>query len=368
MLSALFTSGPLKNKTLNNRLIVAPMTRISAKPDGQASKTMQHYYERFALGNFGGIITEGIYIDEHYSQGYYHQPGLANDQHSEAWEPIVETVQTQGSIFIAQLMHAGEQSQGNVYTNERISPSGIAPKGKQLEFYGGKGPFSSSRSLTDQDITQVQKAFVDSAQRAKKAGFDGVEIHGANGYLLDEFLTEYMNHRQDDFGGSLDNRLRLSLDIIQAVRKAVGYDFIVGIRISQIKVSDSAYQWANGEKDAQHIFERLGATSLDYIHVTDSDATQPAFGENTRTLTQAAKTFSTLPVIVNGGLGNIEKAHTLLAEGDADFIALGTSALANPDLPNKLAKDQALISFDFAATLLPKAEIKDHELQMPLSK
>ncbi|ASN06296.1 oxidoreductase [Virgibacillus necropolis] len=362
----LFSTLEIKNKTLKNRYVVAPMTRISAEKDGRANETMKRYYERFAKGGFSAVITEGIYPDESYSPGYYNQPGLANDDHVEAWKPIVETVQNHGSLIIAQLMHAGGQSQGNAHTDETIAPSAIAPKGEQLGFYGGSGPFQTPKAMTKDDINQAKDAFVQSAIRAKDAGFDGIELHGANGYLLDQFLTDYLNHREDQYGGSLENRIRLMLEVINEVRAAVGPDYMIGIRISQIKVSDSEHKWTDGEKDAESIFTALGKTSLDYIHVTDGDATAPAFGEGTRTLAQAAKDFGKLPVIANGKLGEPVKAEKLLADGHADLISLGTSALANPDLPNKVAEEKELTKFDFANTLLPQAEIKDHEVEMEL--
>ena len=362
----LFSNTVIKNTTLKNRYVVAPMTRISAEQDGRANETMQKYYERYAKGGFSAIISEGIYLDESYSQGYDDQPGLAREDHVKAWKHVVESVHEHGSLMIAQLMHAGGQSQGNRYTNETIAPSPIAPKGEQLGFYGGSGPFQTPKAMTEQDIHQVKDAFVQSAVRAKEAGFDGVEIHGANGYLLDQFLTDYLNQRQDFYGNSIDNRLRLIKEIITDIRDAVGSDYIVGIRISQIKVTDPNHKWAEGEKEAKRIFSDLGKTSLDYIHVTDKDATVAAFGNNSRTLTQAAKDFSNLPIIANGMLGDPEKAEKLLELNQADLISLGTSALANPDLPNKVNKGLELNPFDFENTLLPQAKVKEHELNMEI--
>lgn len=344
------------------------MTRITATDDGSATNKMRDYYERYAKGGFSAIITEGIYTDQLYSQGYLNQPGLTNDNHVNAWKDIVNTVHENDTRIIAQLMHAGGQSQGNVYTDTTVAPSDIAPKGEQLGFYGGSGPFKKPKALTKEDIKQIRESFVESARYAEKAGFDGVEIHGANGYLLDQFLTDYTNNRTDEYGGSLENRLKLITDIIGDVREAVSKDFTVGIRISQIKVADPAYKWPDGEASAQTIFSTLNDTALDYIHVTDGDAAQSAFGEETKSLTAAAKAYSNLPIIANGGLGDPEKANKLITDGDADFVSLGTSALANPDYPNRLAKGEELKSFDFESTLLPIAYIKDHEIEMDIVK
>ncbi|MCA0984204.1 NADH:flavin oxidoreductase [Halobacillus yeomjeoni] len=364
----LFSNTEIKGKTLKNRYVVAPMTRISAEADGRANKTMEKYYERYAKGGFSTIISEGIYIDQSYSPGYKNQPGLATDAQKEAWKSVVESSQKQGAHFIAQLMHAGGQSQYNAFTDETIAPSDIPPKGEQLGFYGGSGPFQKPKAMTDEDIHQVKEAFVQSAERAKDAGFDGVEIHGANGYLLDQFLTDYLNNREDQYGGSVENRLRLILEIIEDVRNAVGQDFIVGIRISQIKVADPEHKWAGGEEEAEQIFSALGEASLDYIHVTDGDGAAPSFGENSRTLAKAAKDFGKLPVIANGKLTDPEKAEKVLAENEADLISLGTGALANPDMPNKVQQGKEIEEFDFQNTLLPQAEVKEHEIEKELVK
>ncbi|WP_261132275.1 NADH:flavin oxidoreductase [Bacillus sp. Marseille-Q3570] len=362
-MNPLFNTGKLGKVEMKNRYMVAPMTRVSAEADGQANHRMEKYYERYAKGGFGAIITEGIYLDESYSQGYHNQPGIANEKQMEAWRSIVETVQHHGSKIIAQLMHAGSQAQGNRFTDETVGPSAITPKGEQLPFYGGFGPYEEPKEITLDEIENVKSSFGKAAVYAKDAGFDGIEIHGANGYLLDQFLTDYLNHREDQYGGSLENRLQFMLEIIDVVRQAVGDEFMVGIRISQGKVSDQEYKWPNGEKDAFTIFSQLGETTLDYIHVTDGDGSEPGFGVGTKTLAKAAKEFSRLPVIANGGLGEPEKARKLIDQEQADFISLGTTALANPDAPNRVRKQATLKEFNAKKILMPKAEIKDIELK-----
>ncbi len=364
----LFNSYKLDSQQLNNRYVVAPMTRISAEPDGRANERMKDYYHRFAKGGFGTIISEGIYTDTTFSQGYNNQPGLATDIQANAWNPVLRAVHDEGSIMVAQLMHAGGQSQGNAYTDETIAPSAIAPKGEQLGFYGGSGSFQTPRAMDEQDFIEVKMDFVQSARRAKEAGFDGVEIHGANGYLLDQFLTDYLNEREDEYGGSVENRLRFVLEVVDEILAEVGEDFIIGIRISQGKVADQAHKWAGGEEEAKEIFGSLGKTGLDYIHVTDGDATASSFGERTKTLAEAAKTFGGITVIANGQLQDPDKAEHLLSSGQADLIAIGTGALANPDLPNKVRDGVELEAFNFEKILLPQAEVKDLELNNPIRK
>ncbi|WP_397376014.1 NADH:flavin oxidoreductase [Paenibacillus sp. EPM92] len=348
---------------LKNRIGLAPMTRISASADGQASDMMLKYYESFAKGGFGFLITEGAYPDEAYSQGYFNQSGIANEKHVAAWQKVTDAVHQAGAKIIIQLMHAGAQSQGNTYKKELIAPSNTRAKGEQLPFYIGEGPYAAPRPMTQADIQDVVEGFTAAAKRAKAAGFDGVEIHGANGYLLDEFLTDYMNQRTDEYGGSTENRVRLLVEVSQAVRQAVGNDLVVGIRISQGKVSDYQHKWAGGEKDAEIIFSSLSKAGLDYIHVTEYDATRPAFEGTELSLAALAKKYGTAPVIANGHLENPEKAEQLLASGEADVITLGKGALANHDWPLRIAKGLPLREFD-PEILGPKANIKAREIEI----
>ncbi|EXX87828.1 NADH:flavin oxidoreductase [Paenibacillus darwinianus] len=338
------------------------MTRISASEDGQATEIMMNYYESFAQGGYGFLITEGVYPDERYSQGYLNQSGIANEKHIDAWRKVTEAVHQAGSKIIVQLMHAGAQSQGNRYKSEIISPSGIPAKGEQLPFYVGEGPYRTPKQMTNEDIQEVVHGFAEAAKRAKQAGFDGVEIHGANGYLLDEFLTDYMNERTDEYGGSTENRVRILIEVANAVREAVGTDFVVGIRISQGKVSDYHHKWAGAEKDAEIIFSSLSRAGLDYIHVTEYDATRAAFEGTELTLAALAKKFGTLPVMANGNLEDPDKAEQLLTRGDADLITLGKGALANHDWPRRIVTGQPLREFN-PEILGPKANIKEQELQ-----
>ncbi|KGX83137.1 NADH:flavin oxidoreductase [Pontibacillus marinus] len=363
---SLFTEQTIKNLTLDNRYIVAPMTRVTAESDGRANDRMKQYYERYAKGGFAAIISEGIYTDKKHSQGYDNQPGLATKEHVEAWKPIVEAVHEHGTKMIAQLMHAGAQVQSNPYVDETIAPSNVAPKGEQLGFYGGSGPFPTAREMTLDDIQNVIDSFARAAIKAKKAGFDGVEIHGANGYLLDEFLTDYMNQRTDEYGENVENSLRIIKEVIQEIRGVVGNKFVVGIRLSQGKVSDQAYKWPGGEETAEMIFTTIGELPIDYIHVTDGDGTADSFGEGSRSMAKAAKDFGGKPVIANGKLGDPDQALKAVEEEGADFVALGTGALANPDTPHRVQKGLELKEFDAESILFPIAHVKDMELNMDI--
>ncbi|MCL7749966.1 NADH:flavin oxidoreductase [Halalkalibacter sp. MEB205] len=347
---------------LGNRIALAPMTRVSASEDGLATDRMVKYYSKFASGGFSLLITEGVYPDEQYSQGYLFQPGIANDIQTEAWKKVIDSVHEKGSMIICQLMHAGALSQGNIYQEESLGPSEIKPKGAQLSFYRGDGEFPVPKEMNLQEIEKVKLSFVQAAKNAKKAGFDGVEIHGANGYILDQFLTDYTNHRTDKYGGSVENRVRLLVEVIQVIREELGDEFPVGIRISQAKVNDPDHKWAGKEKDAEIIFSQLAKAGAAFIHITEPKAYDPAFANSKVTLVELAKIHGAVPVIANGGLEDPKQAESLLREGFADIISLGKGALSNQDWVKKVTNKQELEEFNAKDHLLPIANIKDREV------
>jgi 2,4-dienoyl-CoA reductase-like NADH-dependent reductase (Old Yellow Enzyme family) len=349
---------------LDNRVALAPMTRISATEDGHATDRMASYYRTFARGGFGLLITEGIYPDTAHSQGYHHQPGIATQEQAQSWAKVVDGVHAAGAKIFAQLMHAGSQSQGNRFVNSSVGPSAVAPKGEQLGFYRGEGPYPVPAEITADQMKEVRDGFVTAALHAQQAGFDGVEIHGANGYLLDQFLTDYLNQRDDHYGGSPENRVRFAAEICRDVREAVGPGMTVGIRISQAKVSDNDHKWGGGVEEADVIFTTLGATGIDFIHTTEYRAAEPAFAEAEESLAALARKYSGLPVIANGKLDDPDTAVSMLAEGSADVIALGKGALANRNWPHLVRNNLEFDELD-PAVFAPLADVKDWELEEP---
>ncbi|UKA61819.1 NADH:flavin oxidoreductase [Arthrobacter sp. FW306-04-A] len=347
---------------LPNRVALAPMTRISATEDGHATERMASYYEAYARGGFGLLITEGIYPDTAYSQGYLFQPGIATKEQAQSWAKVVDAVHSAGARIFAQLMHAGAQAQGNRFVDSSVGPSAVAPKGEQLAFYRGEGPFPVPAEITPAQMDDVGDGFVEAALRAKEAGFDGVEIHGANGYLLDQFLTDYLNHRTDNYGGSPENRVRFAAEICSAVCEAVGPEMSVGIRISQSKVSDNDHRWSGGADEAKVIFATLGATGIDFIHTTEYRAAAPAFEDGAESLATLAKKHSGITVIANGNLDDPETALSLLRGGHADVVALGKAALANRNWPHRVRNNLAFDKLD-ASLFAPVADVKDWELE-----
>lgn len=348
---------------LENRVALAPMTRISATEEGRATDRMVSYYEAFARGGFGLLITEGIYPDTAHSQGYLHQPGIATDEQAQAWARVVEAVHAAGGKIFAQLMHAGAQAQGNRFVDSTVGPSAVAPKGEQLGFYRGEGPYPVPAEITRTQMEEVREEFVAAALRAQDAGFDGVEIHGANGYLLDQFLTDYLNRRTDEYGGSPENRVRFAAEVCRAVREAVSPETAVGVRVSQAKVSDHDHRWAGGAEEAEVIFSALAATGIDFVHTTEYRAYAPAFGDEGPSLAALAKQHTGLPVIANGHLDDPETAVSMLDDGAADVVALGKAALANRDWPQRVRSGRPLGELD-GSLFAPVADVKDWELEL----
>src|SRR3546814_732106 len=156
------------------------------------------YYRTFAEGGFGLVITEGIYTDRAYAQGYLDQPGLTDAAQTEAWRVVVEGVHAAGGKIIGQLMHAGALSQGNPHQDQAAGPSAVQPKGRQMDFYRGAGPYRTPVAMSDKEIDVALAGFANAAEQAVIAGFDGVEVHAANGYLLDQFLTDHTNRRTEE--------------------------------------------------------------------------------------------------------------------------------------------------------------------------
>jgi 2,4-dienoyl-CoA reductase-like NADH-dependent reductase (Old Yellow Enzyme family) len=364
-LDSLFTPTTVGGVDLANRVALSPMTRVSATAEGLATDRMGTYYRIFAEGGFSLLITEGLYTDDLASQGYLFQPGIASPAQAQAWQRVVDGVHAAGAKFFAQLMHAGSQSQGNPHTTVTWGPSAVRPRGEQAANYRGSGPYQTPEEMTTEQIRQARAGFVNAARMARDAGFDGVEIHGANGYLVDEFLTDYLNIRTDEYGGSVANRARFAAEVCHDVAEAVGTDMATGIRISQGKVSDNRHKWTGGEDDAAVIFGVLGEAGIDYIHTTEYRAVAPAFGDTGKTLAELAKQYSGLAIIANGHLDDPRDAAAVIDSGTADIVTLAKPALANRDWPRRVQNGQPLTRDAPAELFAPIADIKDSEIVPP---
>nr|WP_261341277.1 NADH:flavin oxidoreductase [Rhodopirellula sp. SM50] len=344
-------------RRLCNRLAVAPMTRVSAHGDGLATDRMKDYYRDFARGGFAIVITEGTYTDKDASQGYDRQPGITDRRQANSWAPIATAIADQGSLAMMQLMHAGALSQWQD-ARRTIAPSAVPPLGEMMPAYGGSGPYRLPSAMTTTDLAEVRKGFVAAARHARHAGFHGVEIHAANGYLLDQFITEYTNRRDDEYGGSVSARIRYPAEIVAAVRDASPDDFVVGVRVSEAKVNDFNYRWG-GKSEAETIFVALAEAGASYIHVAgEGRGFRESSSDKREPLSTMARGITGLPVIANGGLHDPDLADDVILDEHADLIALGRAALATPDWPRRIANGERVVAFE-NEIISPSASIQN---------
>ena len=340
----IFENAITWQKELINRTVVAPMSRVSATADGLATDEMKDYYSSFAIGKFAVIITEGIYTDIYGSQSYKNQPGLINHAQSASWEKITHAVHQSSSLIFAQLMHGGALSQ---YSEDTLAPSALKPRGVKMASYGGQGAFPIPKEMDLSDIERMKQGFINGAINASKAGFDGIEIHGANGYLLDQFLTPELNHRTDHYGGTMQNRFRVIAEIIDDIKASVPQDFIVGLRVSEGKVNDLTYRWSHGLEAARELAKEIKISQPDFVHVAvqTGEWERDSFFTDGTSLAMVIRKTTGIPVIANGGFHNLDQARVALNDNHATLIAIGKAALADPHWVVKTMKGLPPIPF-----------------------
>ncbi|HEX5831759.1 MAG TPA: alkene reductase [Gemmatimonadaceae bacterium] len=323
--SSLFAPIRLGALELPNRLVMAPMTRNRARDDGRPTPMMADYYAQRA--GAGLIVTEGVQVSRQ-GQGYANTPGIHRDDQVEAWRHVTEAVHRRGGRIFAQLWHVGRISDPELQPDGvPVAPSPIAARG---ELYTARGPipFPTPRALERDEIPGVIAQFVEGARRARAAGFDGVEIHAANGYLLDQFLRDGTNRRTDEYGGALENRARLLVEVTEALAGAWSAER-VGVRISPTNpYNDMA------DSDPQTTFSyavaALDGFGLAYLHVTEGPSPASAL------VTPHLRRHFSGPLMVNGGYDR-DSAERMVDGRGADLVSFGVAFLANPDLPVRLA-------------------------------
>lgn len=334
----LFEPGVIAGLALANRYVVAPMARISADENGVPGQIMRDYYAAFAAGGFGLIIAEGTYTDLASSQCFPTQPGIANQAQIDGWRRVTDAVHENGGKILLQLMHTGALLANNTFGAPPLAPSAVLPDGEKSPRFGGSGPYVIPEVLSRDGIQVIIDSHGKAAENAMKAGFDGAEVHNANGYLLDEFLTDYTNLRDDDYGGSLENRLRLPTEIMAAVKSAVAGG-VAGVRLSQTKINNFEHVWPGGADDARAIFSAEAKAGADYIHLATRRGGAEVFASG-RSLAGLARDITGLPVIACGNLEDPDEALDILVRGEGDFAAVAKGAIGDPALPNKIAAGQ----------------------------
>ncbi|RMB76996.1 alkene reductase [Rhodococcus sp. SBT000017] len=331
----LFSPLTLGDLKLDNRLVMAPLTRVRSGRDGVPGPlVVEHYKQRASLGL---IVTEGTY-PSHAGQGFPGQPGLVTDEQIAGWRNVTDAVHADGGSIVAQVMHAGRVThEATTGGHEVVGPSAIAIDG-ETRTYEGKKPYPTPRALREDELPSVIADFVQASKNAISAGMDGVEVHGANGYLLHEFLSPASNQRDDAYGGSPENRARFVAEVVEAVADALGAGK-VGIRISPEHNIQDALETDSDDVRATYraLVERLAPLGLAYLSVLHKD---PA-GELVQDLRQA---FGGA-VLVNSGFGEIttrDEALSLMEDGIGDAVVVGRPAIANPDLAYRWREDLPL--------------------------
>jgi N-ethylmaleimide reductase len=336
-----FSPARLGPYTLSNRLVMAPMTRNRASRANVPQPMNALYYAQRASA--GLIITEGTQVSPQ-GVGYPYTPGIHTAEQVRGWRLVTDLVHQHGGRIFLQLWHVGRISHPSLQPNGAlpVAPSALRPDGDAYT-YEGLQPFVTPRALDLEEIPKVIAQFRDGAIHALDAGFDGVEIHAANGYLIDQFLRDGTNRRSDAYGGSITNRARFLLEVVEAVVSVWGADR-VGVRISPTNPINDIYD-SNPEKMFGYVAEELGRIGLAYLHVVEADEHGESTGHKVD-FGRLRDAFGGI-YIANGGF-DYAKALGYVSRGDADLISFGRLFLANPDLPERFAKNAPLNAPDQA--------------------
>ena len=326
--------------SLPNRILMAPLTRGRATREAVPTPIMAEYYAQRA--GAGLIISEATGISRE-GLGWPYAPGLWNDAQVEGWKPVTDAVHQAGGWIVAQLWHMGRLVHGNVSGMRNISASATrAPH--YAHTYEGKQDYPTAYAATLDDIQRILGDYANAARNAMAAGFDGVQIHGANGYLIDQFLRDGTNQRDDDYGGSVDNRLRFMTEVVEAVINAVGRDNS-GIRLSPVGVSQGA-----NDSDNSALFT-AAAARLEQLGVPWLELREPG-SRSTFGATDDPPVSPSIRKVFSGKLvlnsdHDAATGQALLDEGRADAISFGRTFLANPDLVARFKKGAELSPADF---------------------
>jgi 2,4-dienoyl-CoA reductase-like NADH-dependent reductase (Old Yellow Enzyme family) len=328
-MSNLFSSLVVGDLTLPNRIIMSPLTRSRAENPGRVpNDLMREYYTQRATA--GLILTEATIVSP-MGAGYAHTPGIYSNEQVEGWRNITSSVHQAGGRIFLQLWHVGRISDP-LFLNGKlpVAPSAIQPKG-HVSLVRPEKPYVTPRALEIQEIPGIVEEFKKGAENAKKAGFDGVEIHGANGYLLDQFLQDHSNHRTDRYGGSIENRARLMLEVTDAVISIFGHNR-VGMHLAPRRdahdMGDSSPQETFG-----YVAKELGKRKIAFI------CARERLGDD-RLGPYLKKEFG--GVYIANEKFTKETAEKIIEDGEADAVAFGQLFIANPDLPARFKNNASL--------------------------
>ncbi len=341
---ALFTPASLGSFTVRNRIVLPPLTRSrSSQPGNIPNAVMATYYQQRASAGF--MVTEGIQIEPR-GQGYAWTPGIHSPEQVEGWKAVTQAVHAEGGVIFAQLWHVGRVSHTSLQPGgaQPVAPSAIPATNVKvfIETGPGEGALvepSMPRTLSNAEVKELVQLYAEAARNAIEAGFDGIEIHCANGYLVNQFISAHTNRRTDEYGGSLQNRLRFLREAVQAIADAIGAER-VGVRFAPLFASTDEERVYLGlvEQDPHETYieavKILQTIGVAYVSLAEADwDSAPELPSSFREAVRAA--FS--GAILYAGKYTPERAAAAVEAGWADLIAFGRPFIANPDLPARIA-------------------------------
>lgn len=322
----LFSPFKLNGFNLKNRIGVAPMTRMSSPGDSIPRRDVLDFLIRRAKNGAAIVYTEALVTDYESAQGYPKQARLTTQRQIDAWKPVVQAIQKEGAVAIMQMFHCGRMAYPKINPAGRvIAPSAITPK-QDNPMTGA--PYPVPDAMTQFDIEHVINGFAETAKGAVEAGFDGIEIHGAHGYLINSFLSSYSNQRTDAYGGSVENRYRFAREVIEAVRQVVPRERLLIFRISNWAGADMGVSLFEDEDEWQQIIKLLSAEPIDAISVSTYDYSEKAFGTDQR-MAQLTREVTDLPIMICGRIYDRATAEDALQH--ADIVLSAKSMLLNPN-------------------------------------
>jgi N-ethylmaleimide reductase len=347
----LFHPIRIRNLPLSNRTVMSPMTRSRAVEANTPNALMAEYYAQRASA--GLIVTEGTSPSPD-GLGYARIPGLFDARHVAAWKQVTDAVHAAGGRIVVQLMHTGRVGHlANLPAGAQVlGPTAETLPGQMYTDSQGMQPHTAPRAMTEADIARAVDEFAQSARLAVEAGFDGVELHAANGYLIEQFLNPNVNTRTDGYGGTIAGRNRFALEVARAAAAAIGGDK-VGIRLSPYGVFNGTGPFADVEAQYLALVTELSTLGLLYLHVLDHSAMgAPAVPAAIKTTLRRA--FNG-PFIAAGGF-DAASAEQVLARGEADLVAFGRPFLANPDLVARMKAAAPMNDVDMDTFYTPGAK------------
>lgn len=346
-MTTLFSPFSLGSLKLPNRVVMAPMTRQFC-PNNLPNEHVVEYYRKRAEGGTGLIVTEGICIDHLAANDITNVPFLAGDDALTGWKSVVDAVHKENGKIAAQLWHVGAMRRPGVAPGNDMpgySPSGMKMPGKVV-----------GHAMTLTEIKEIQNAYVQAAIDARNIGFDAIELHGAHGYLIDQFFWPAVNHRTDDYGGSVENRTRFACEIIREIRKQTTNDFPIMLRFSQWKQQDYAARLAETPAELEAFLAPLSAAGVDIFHCSTRRFWEPEFKNSDLNLAGWTKKLTDKPTITVGSVSldadfipaagettfkeaeidSLDGLLTRLANNEFDLVGVGRAVIANPDWANKV--------------------------------